>query len=886
MNVDAKRSLQSAYIEATAHWVNRDTIVWDIAASPRYTYSLHYDYDCAMGLLNEQEITGGRALPLTFASYGPGKAILDKFPHLAGYTTLKLGSEALENITQILKSQVILAAHDQAGNLIDAACLQIPGVLDDLYPYKGPLGVSFENGFPVLRVWAPTARSVHLHLHPDSKLSSTIRRFPMVFDPASGVWTIQGEPDWNWKYYLYEVEVYVPTLWKVVHNQVTDPYSVSLSMNSKLSQIVDLSDPALIPPGWQSLSKPPLEAPEDIVIYELHVRDFSIFDSSAPLEHRGKFLAFTHANSNGMKHLKALARSGLTHLQLMPVFDFASVDENPARRHGPDPALLASFPGDSKEQQALVAKYKDRDGYNWGYDPYHYTTPEGSYSTNPDGPQRILEFRQMVQSINSIGLRVVMDAVYNHTFESGQGEKSVLDKIVPCYYHRLNRHGVIENSSCCANTATEHAMMEKLMIDSLKTWASAYKIDGFRFDLMGHHLLSNILHVRRTLDSLTLPNDGVDGKKIVIYGEGWNFGEVANNYRGRNATQMNIAGTGIGVFNDRMRDAARGGNPFSFLTDQGFVTGLYDDPNASNQGSSDDQKGRLLHTTDWLRLSMAGNLKDYCLVRMDGWPARGVDINYNGSPAAFTADPQENVVYVSAHDNHTLFDSIQMKASASASMQERLRMNNLAVDVIMLSQGIPFFHAGDDLLRSKSLDSNSYNSGDWFNRLDFTYETNNWAVGLPLNQQVSWPFMQLLLADPALKATKKEILAAAAHFQEMLKIRKSSPLFRLRTADQVMQRVKFLNCGPQQIPALLVMCIANQALDLDPRIAMIAVLINASKSARTFGEASLQDLPFELHPVQAASYDPLVRTARFEMKTGAFTIPGRTTAVFIVRASI
>jgi pullulanase-type alpha-1,6-glucosidase len=346
---------------------------------------------------------------------------------------------------------------------------------------------------------------------------------------------------------------------------------------------------------------------------------------------------------------------------------------------------------------------------------------------------------------------------------------------------------------------------------------------------------------------------------------------------------MNIAGTGIGVFNDRLRDAARGGNPFSFLTDQGFVTGLYDDPNGSNQGSLDDQKGRLLHTMDWLRLSMAGNLKEYRLVRLDGWLVRGVDINYNGSPAAFTADPQENILYISAHDNHTLFDSIQMKAPFSASMSERVRVNNLAIDVIMLSQGVPFFHAGDDLLRSKSLDSNSYNSGDWFNRLDFTYESNNWGAGLPLNQQISWPFMQPLLANPALKPTRDDILAAAAHFQEMLKIRKSSPLFRLRTAGQIIQRVRFLNTGPQQVPDLLVMCIANPALDIDPDIAMIAVLINASKTSKTFGDTSFQGIPFELHPILAASHDPLARTSSFDQSDGAFLIPGRTTAVFLAR---
>jgi pullulanase len=203
--------------------------------------------------------------------------------------------------------------------------------------------------------------------------------------------------------------------------------------------------------------------------------------------------------------------------------------------------------------------------------------------------------------------------------------------------------------------------------------------------------------------------------------------------------------------------------------------------------------------------------------------------------------------------------------------------------LVLLSQGVPFFHAGDDLLRSKSLDSNSYNSGDWFNRLDFTYESNNWAVGLPPNQQVSWPFMQPLLANPALKSGKADILSAAIHFQEMLRIRKSSLLFRLRTAEQIIQRVRFLNTGLQQFPNLLVMCIANPALDLDHEILMAAVLINASKKPKTFSDSSLNDLPFVLHPVQAASYDPVVRSARYDRVSGVFTLPARTTAVFLAR---
>lgn len=882
MSIEAAKTLLAAGIAAEAYWVSRDAIVWDIPASPGYTYRLHTSAEGALRLSNDR-LTGGQEWPLTFSAYSPGKPVLDKYPHLTGLTTLKLDPAAAEAAPILLKGQLAVSAYDSAGVLVDVATLQIPGVLDDLYSYTGPLGVTFIDGRPVLRVWAPTARTVMLQLHPDSKLSSTIRRYAMAYDPLNGVWTIHGEPSWAWKYYLYEVEVYVPSLGKFMLNQVTDPYSVSLSMNSTLSQIVDLAHPSLLPPGWASLPKPPLEAPEDIVIYELHVRDFSIFDPTIPAEHRGKYLAFTDKNSNGMKHLKALAQAGLTHLELMPVFDFASVKDDPAQRREPDPLQLAALPGDSKDQQAILAKFKDRDGFNWGYDPFHFTTPEGSYATDPNGPGRILEFRQMVQALNLSGLRVIMDVVYNHTYTSGQTSDSVLDRIVPGYYHRLNSQGAVESSTCCANTASEHTMMEKLMIDSLRTWATAYKIDGFRFDLMGHHMLENMIHARQALDALTPDEQGVDGKGIYMLGEGWNFGEVGNNNRGRNATQANIAGTGIGVFNDRLRDAARGGNPFSFLTDQGFITGLYDDPNTSNQGTAEEQRQRLIHTMDWLRLSMAGNLKDYRLVREDGWPVRGAEIYYNGVPAAFAADPQENLVYISSHDNHTLFDSVQMKAPPSASLDERVRMHNLGIDVVMLSQGVPFFCAGDDLLRSKSLDSNSYNSGDWFNRLDFSGETNNWAVGLPANQQVSWPFMQPLLANPALKPTRQNIQAAAAHFQEMLSLRKSSRLFRLRNAEQVIQRLKFYNTGPGQLPGLLVMALANPDLDLDPQMRLSVVLINSCKTAVTYAEDAFTGVKLVLHPILAASQDPIVRQSSFDPADGAFSIPGRTTAVFVAR---
>src|SRR5262249_52707124 len=205
---------------------------------------------------------------------------------------------------------------------------------------------------------------------------------------------------------------------------------------------------------------------------------------------------------------------------------------------------LASFPPDSTAQQAAIAAVRERDGFNWGYDPWHYTAPEGSYATDPDGVARIRELREMVAALHRAGLRVVLDVVYNHTTAAGQDPRSVLDRIVPGYYHRLDENGAIATSSCCPNTASEHLMMEKLMVDSLVTWARAYKVDGFRFDLMGHHMKSNLLKVRDALSALTPDRDGVVGSEIYLYGEGWDFGEVAGNARGVNATQANLAGTG------------------------------------------------------------------------------------------------------------------------------------------------------------------------------------------------------------------------------------------------------------------------------------------------------------------------------------------------------
>ncbi|NWF67646.1 MAG: pullulanase-type alpha-1,6-glucosidase [Chloroflexi bacterium] len=871
----------------TANWVTRDVIAWDLPEMPLdAVYRLHYhpngrirfDPDLDFG------IVGGRALTLTVDPDGLSEEVLARFPHLAGYTALRIAPEDVERVPEILRGQFYISAAS-GGTLLTATGVQIAGVLDDVYSgaaAQSPLGIHWQDGAPTISVWAPTAQTVRLHLFGDSNPNSTATVLDMTRDDASGVWSITGETGWAFQYYLFEVTVWAPSVQQVVTNLVTDPYSVSLATNSARSQIVDLDSPILAPAGWDTATKPELAAPEDIVIYELHVRDFSAFDETVAPEYRGTFMAFTQLESNGMQHLAALAQAGLTHIHLLPLFDIATINENASERTEPSVEELSALPPDSEEQQALINPLRDLDAFNWGYDPFHFNVPEGSYSTNPDGRTRIVEFRAAVQALNSIGLRVVMDVVYNHTNASGQNERSVFDRIVPGYYHRLNADGSVATSTCCQNTATEHVMMERFMVDSVVLWATDYRVDGFRFDLMGHHMLDNMLAVRAALDALTVENDGVDGASVYVYGEGWNFGEVADNARGIQASQLNLYGSGIGSFNDRLRDGARGG-PFENQQFQHYLAGLYLAPNGITEGTPEEQLARLLSDSDLIRIGLAGNLRDYMLVNAAGETVSGAELSYNGAPAGYTADPQENIVYISAHDNLTIWDRIMLAAPAEATIQDRVRMNNVGHSLVALAQGVPFFHAGDDILRSKSGDGNSYNSGDWFNRLDFTYTFNNWAVGLPVNRE-SWEPLRGLLADPNLMVTQDDILDSSENFREFLQIRRSSPLFRLQTGQDVMDRVSFVNVGPDQTPGVIVYVISDsvEGADLDPNHEMIVVVFNINADAVTIGDAAFTGMDFQLHPLLQNSRDEIVRAAAFDGESGAFTVPGRTTAVFVV----
>lgn len=868
--------------QAQAHWVSRDTIAWNAPLGAGISYQLHYA-DTASLEVEDNAITGGAVLELTVNPDGLSPAVTDKFPHLAGLTALQISAEDAALVPEILRGQFAIAAYE-GGELVGGTSLQIPGVLDDLYTFDGALGVTYADDVPSIAVWAPTARNVNLHLFTDSTTDEA-EVLPMDYDANYGVWSITGEPDWTYRYYLFEVEVYAPSVGRVVTNLVTDPYSYSLSTNSTRSQIVDIyNDAALMPAGWQDATKPALRSFTDITIYELHVRDFSVSDPAVPQELVGTFAAFTVTDSYGMRHLQGLADAGLTHLHLLPVFDIATIDEDKSTWQLTDFEELAAFPPDSDAQTSILDPIRDQDAFNWGYDPLHFTVPEGSYATQPDGVQRIIEFRQMVMALNESGLRLVMDVVYNHTNAAGQNEKAIFDRIVPGYYHRLDANGNVATSTCCQNTATEHHMMQKFMLDSLHTWAVAYRVDGFRFDLMGHHMLENMIDVRDMLDGLTMDEDGVDGASIYVYGEGWNFGEVMDNARGVNATQGNIGGTGIGVFNDRLRDAARGGSPFDGQQHQGFITGLATAPNDLTPGTEAEQLQRLLLFSDQIRIGLAGNLRDYTFLNAQGETVTGADIVYNGDPAGYTLSPQENIVYVAAHDNETLWDTVQYKAPDGLSIAERVRMNNLGVSIVALSQGVPFFHAGDEMLRSKSLDRDSYNSGDWFNRLDFTYSTNNWGGGLPPSSRDNWDIIAPLLGNADLAVETADILNAVAHLQEMLQIRQSSPLFRLQTAADVQARLTFYNVGTEQVPGVIVMALSDEVdglPSLDDNYAMVVVVFNGRPDVVTIDVADFADMGFVLHPVQTASDDAVVQEAGYDTQ-GAFSVPGRTTAVFVV----
>jgi pullulanase len=864
---------------ASAHWLSANTIAWPGVASSG-SYKLYYAANGGLGS-DPSGVTGADGSMLLTVGSALPDALKQKFPHLSGATALALSDSDAAGIAAKASFQFAVAQFDAGGKLVQVTSLQMAGMLDSVFAAaasSAKLGLSFNGaGVPTFRVWAPTARSVALNLYPDANAAST-SQVAMQKDAASGVWSYTApNAGWSNRYY-YTYTVNVLSRWagnSIVTNVVTDPYSLSLNANSGRSFIANLDSATLKPGGWDHQDIPKLEHPTDIALYELHIRDFSASDATVPAPHRGKYLAFTDTQSNGMRHLRSLQKAGMTHIHLLPSFDFASVNET-----GCSTPVIPNGAADSTAQQSAAAASQDSDCFNWGYDPVHYTAPEGSYSTNAnDGAVRVREFRAMVQSLHEQGLRVTMDVVYNHTSQSQQGPLSVLDRIVPAYYYRLNASGGITNDSCCADTAAENAMMAKLMIDSVATWATQYKVDSFRFDIMGFTPLSVLTRLQSTVNQAA-------GRDIYLYGEAWNFGTVGNDARFVQARQANMFGTGIGSFNDRLRDAVRGGGccdgGSSLISQQGFINGAWYDPNALANQSKDD----LLRLADLVRVGLSGTLRDYRFTDRFGSLRKSSEIDYFGQPAGFTANPGETINYIEAHDNQTLFDLNAYKLPASTSIADRVRVQNLGAAINMLSQGVPFFHAGQEILRSKSMDRDSYNAGDWFNKLDYSYQSNNFGVGLPMASvnQDNWPLMAPILANPLIKPGMADIVAAKGYFTDLLAIRMDSSLFRLRTGQDVSDRLQFHNVGPQQVPGVIVMSIDGQHPTRyeGAKYKSVLVLFNVDKVAKTVTVAELKGRKLDIHKVHRQSdSEKLARTASYDSATGGFSIPPRTTVVFV-----
>jgi pullulanase/glycogen debranching enzyme len=865
-----------AQLAARAVWLDRATLQWPGVEAGGH-FALAWSPEGAIAAEAGQPLRGAEAmLPLHAAGGTLAKPVAERFRHVAAGAVLAVDPEALAHLPQWLSGQVVVVQLDEAGRVVRASGLQAAGALDDWYAAAADvpdLGVTPRPGATAFALWAPTARRVAVCRYPGPEAAATAVE-PMTPDTATGVWRARIRGDASGGYYTYLVDVFVPGA-GLVRNRVTDPYSASLNADSRRSYVADLASPALRPAGWQQHRTPDtVRHATDMSVYELHVRDFSLGDASVPVAHRGKYLAFTDRDSRGMRHLRALADAGMTDVHLLPVFDFATVPER-----GCTTPRIQGGPADEAQQAAVMALAAD-DCFNWGYDPLHYDAPEGSYATDAeDGAVRVREFRAMVQALHEAGLRVGMDVVYNHTSASGQQARSVLDRVVPGYYQRLEADGRVAHSTCCDNTATENLMMGKLLIDSVVQWAVQYRIDSFRFDLMGHQPRALMEALQRRLRAAT-------GREIPLIGEGWNFGEVADGARFVQASQLSLNGTGIGTFNDRLRDAARGGSATDNtrpLADQGFLNGEFYDPNGTGRATRED----LLAAADLVRAGLAGSLRDFPLQTWRGPVEPLAQIDYHGQPAGYASAPAEVVNYVENHDNQTLFDIDALRLPAATSTADRARVQVLGAALVAFAQGIAYFHAGIDILRSKSMDRNSFDSGDWFNRLDWTYTDNGFGAGLPPRQDngEQWAVMRPRLADPALKPAPADIAWTRDAFRDLLRIRASTPLFRLDSAADVRARLSFPNSGPAQEPTVIVGRLDGQGLP-GAKFRAVAYFVNVDKQPHELRLPALRGEGWALHPVHLAAGAAdrrIAADARVDDAQGLFTIPARSAVVFVAR---
>ncbi len=866
-----------ALLEARAIWLDARLLRWPgVEAGGRFR--LHHSASgraVAVPGLPVSGADGALDLPAHEGELPP--AIGGRFRHVATGVTLQIEANA-DTLRRLHQEQLLLVQEDAGGRVMRATRLQAPGALDDLYAdaANAQLGVTVAQDRTTFALWAPTARNVALCLHDDGDGPAHSLQ-QLQRDAQTGVWSAVLDRDLSGDYYTFLVDVQVDGV-GLVRNRVTDPYAVSLTTDSRRGYVANLQSPHLKPADWDRTQSPHrVQAATDAVIYELHARDFSIGDATVRPDYRGKYLAFTLADTDGMRHLQALAAAGVTDVHLLPVFDFGSVPEMGCVT--PAPAGTR----DGETQQQAVSAVSEHDCFNWGYDPVHFTAPEGSYATDPaDGAVRIVEFRRMVQALHRAGLRVGMDVVYNHTYASGQDRWSVLDRIVPNYYHRLDEAGRVATSTCCANTATEHRMMAKLMVDSAVTWARDYRIDSFRFDLMGHQ-------PRAAMEELQSRVNAATGRNVLLIGEGWNFGEVADGARFVQASQLGLNGSGIATFSDRARDAIRGGGAGDSdarqVSVQGYVNGLHYDRNAAAPADTcrdgpDAQRrpgaGRIGGIV--ARFPPGHVRRPRTAARADtvrGWPARRVRHLARRSGQLRREPRQPDALRP---------ERLQI-AARHADRRARARAD-LAAALNAFSQGIAYFHAGMELLRSKSMDRNSFDSGDWFNRIDWTGQDNFFGTGLPparVNES-SWPLMRPRLADPRLDPSPADIAWSRGAFNDLLRIRSSSTLFRLHSAAAVAERLSFLNTGPQQVAEVIVGHLLGRGYP-GANFGEMLYLVNVGIEPHTLQFDGERGKRYVLHPVHRASGATDRRAAEqasYDAASGRFTVPARTAVVFVV----
>ena len=578
---------------------------------------------------------------------------------------------------------------------------------EKMFYYEGnDLGNTYSTDKTSFRVWAPTATEVKLVTY--TKWNDKVGIESSMKKSEKGTWTSELKGDQNGIFYTYKVNI--GGIW----SEAVDPYARSVAANGDKGAVIDLkkTDPV----GWKPSEKPIFSNLNDAIIYELHVRDFSI-DKNSGMDNKGKFLALTETgttgtdgNQTGIDYIKSL---GVSHVELMPISDYASVNE-----------------------------IENKPQFNWGYNPKNYNAPEGSYSTNPINPlSRVNELKQAVQSLHDNGLRVNMDVVYSQSYSS---YNSNLNKLVPGYYYRYNKDGTDSNESGYGNTiASENAMARKFIVDSVVYWAKEYNIDGFRFDLMNLLDIKTMNEIRKKLDNLD--------PSIIIIGEGSDIETPLS--KDEEATQENTSKmSGIALFNDLIRDAISG--TVLEPKTKGFING-------KTNVETDIKKG------------IVGGIYYSSTIKTQE-----------------KVEPGESVTYVESHDNNTLWDKLLL-TNPKDNTAVRLKMHRMADSMVLTSQGISFFQAGQEFLRTKGGDNNSYKSNDSVNKIDWTRKAQN--------------------------------IDTVNYFKGLITLRKSHPAFRMTSAEMIKKNLNFL-VVPENVVAYEIAHNANM-----DTWANIVVAFNANK---------------------------------------------------------